>query len=170
MSGLPEIIPPQQVHVGKADADGNVTISVNWYLFLYNLANQVLNQNNGSLAGNPADLFLIDSIGAAEIPSGQPSNVGIDAADISALGADIAKLRQPPQTVDSADVDSVIADLAQLRNMYQSLRLLIADATDPVDLPTALSVTITTAPLTTLGTTGSMTFKNGRLTAQTAAT
>ena len=36
--------------------------------------------------------------------------------------------------------------------------------------PTGLSVTITTAKLTTLGTNGSMTFTNGILTAQTQAT
>jgi len=39
-----------------------------------------------------------------------------------------------------------------------------------VALPTGISVTITTAPLTLAGTAGSMTFVNGLLTAQTQAT
>jgi hypothetical protein len=42
--------------------------------------------------------------------------------------------------------------------------------TDITGTPTGLSVTITTAKLTTLGSNGSMTFTNGILTAQTQAT
>ena len=60
MSSLPELIPPQPASLGKADADGNVIIDMNWYLFLYNIARQVLNQSNGSLTVSSTDLMLID--------------------------------------------------------------------------------------------------------------
>lgn len=48
--------------------------------------------------------------------------------------------------------------------------LTLAQHTQVAALPTGISATITTAKLTALGTDGSMTFVNGLLTAQTAAT
>jgi len=48
--------------------------------------------------------------------------------------------------------------------------VLYGNNTSPISAITGLSVTITTAKLTTLGTNGSMTFTNGILTAQTQAT
>jgi hypothetical protein len=170
MSGLPNAMLPQTARLGTVDDKGNVTIDVNWYLLLYNIANQVLNQANGAIAGNPADLFLTDSISAADISNGQSFNVAPDPADVAALAADIAKIIPVPQTVDFADVSLGMADMSQLRAMYQTLQALIANITEPVDLPVALSVTITTAKLTALGSNGMMTFTNGRLTAQTSAT
>lgn len=90
MSLLPNRIPPQTEPWGAADKDGNVTVGINWYLFLYNLALQVLSQSNGSLASSAIDLTLINDIHSVQIIA-KPSPV--IAPDDDGLGSDIAQLR-----------------------------------------------------------------------------
>lgn len=41
-SSLPQSIPPPESTFAAMGVDGRITIDVNWYLFLYNLASQVL--------------------------------------------------------------------------------------------------------------------------------
>jgi len=136
---LHQTIPPQTASLGKADADGNVTIDITWYLLLYNLSHQVLSQPNGAIPGSSIDLLLIDSIDASEIPNAQSSNVVLDSADIDSVSADVAKLSQRPQDVDSVDIDASGADAAQLLSMLQTAQALIADILDQIiALPGAL--------------------------------
>ena len=52
MSGLVNLIPPQNEHVGIADEDGNVKFNMNWYLFIYNISSKV----GGT--GQPALVYL----------------------------------------------------------------------------------------------------------------
>ena len=108
MSSLPQHIPPQTASLGKADASGNVTIDVTWYLLLYNLCNQILSPPNGSVVASPLDLLSIEGEDTVEIPTGSFS----DAAS------------------SSVDKDATAADIAQLRLMLQGIQSLVADILD----------------------------------------
>ena len=110
MSGLPELIPPQPAVFGKADADGNVTINIHWYLFLYNLASQVFSLSNGSITVGQIDLLLIDGDDNVEPVEGQSADAISDPLGIDISGADNAK------------------SLSAL----QAIRALVADLTDYV--------------------------------------
>lgn len=58
IGALPRQIQPQTVPFGRVDADGRVFVDINWYLFLYNLSNQVLGSNSGStVPASPVDLI-----------------------------------------------------------------------------------------------------------------
>ena len=128
---LPQTIPPQTASLGKADADGNVTIDLTWYLLFYNLSHQVLSQPNGAIPGSSIDLLLVDSIDAAGIDEDAAAQVTSDSADIDAISADIAKLRAMLQFVQALSVESLdntgqssppstspaIADLAPYANL-----------------------------------------------------
>lgn len=74
MSLLPGQILPQSASLGTLNSDGTVTIDKNWYLLLYNMAQQVLGLNGGL---NTAQLIDLQNI------------------DIDASGADPAALRTP---------------------------------------------------------------------------
>ena len=104
---LPALIPPQNTFFGKADSDGNVTVEINWYMFLYNIALQVLSSTSGSIAVSPIDLALIGDQDIQDIPSAQSLAV-----------------------TDSTDPEVLDADVAQLRVTMQALQALVADATD----------------------------------------
>lgn len=111
---LPQTIPPQTASLGKADADGNVTIDITWYLLLYNLTTQVLNAANGSLTITPIDLLLLDGADIAETTETESTGngSGVDTADIDALGADVAQLLSTLQVAQAliADIlDQIIA-------------------------------------------------------------
>ena len=71
MSGLPTLIPPQSMPIG-VDSSGNPQyISVNWYLWLYNLSVQVLGTGGG---GGITPVSPFDAL---------------DAANLLSLGADV---------------------------------------------------------------------------------
>jgi len=129
---LPQTIPPQTASLGKADADGNVTIDITWYLLLYNIATQVLNAANGSLTVTPFDLSLLDAQDIAETTEAEStgSSNGVDTADIDAIGADVAKLQPGPRDIDSTDIDASDADAAQLLSALQTAQALIAEIID----------------------------------------
>jgi hypothetical protein len=127
---LPQIIPPQTASLGKADAEGNVTIDITWYLLLYNLTTQVLNAANGSLTITPIDLLLLDGADIAETTETESTGNGVDTVDIDALGADVAQLQPGQRDVDSTDIDAAAADAAQLLSMLQMVQALIADIID----------------------------------------
>lgn len=66
MSLLPQQILPQTTPIGRAGPDGLVQMDVNWWLFLYNLGQNVLGTSQGgSPAGLPAssltELAALDS-------------------------------------------------------------------------------------------------------------
>lgn len=48
MSLLPGQIIPQDVPIGRSNEDGTVTVDQNWWLFFYNLAQQVLANGQGA--------------------------------------------------------------------------------------------------------------------------
>ena len=53
MSGLTKLIPPAASYFGSSDSSGNVTVSREWYLLLYNISLQVL----GAGAGSPPVVY-----------------------------------------------------------------------------------------------------------------
>ena len=53
MSGLTKLIPPAASYFGSSDSSGNVTVSREWYLLLYNISLQVL----GAGAGSPPVIY-----------------------------------------------------------------------------------------------------------------
>jgi hypothetical protein len=61
MSLLPGQIIPQGVSFGRADPDGNVTISTNWWLFFYNISQNVLGVGSGLPTGGLIELESTDS-------------------------------------------------------------------------------------------------------------
>lgn len=48
MSLLPGQIIPQDVPIGRSNEDGTVTVDQNWWLFFYNLGQQVLSNGQGA--------------------------------------------------------------------------------------------------------------------------
>lgn len=63
MSGLTKLIPPAASYFGNADNNGNVTVSREWYLLLYNISLQVLG------AGSASPPVVYSSGGALGTPS-----------------------------------------------------------------------------------------------------
>lgn len=90
MSLLPEQILPQTVPIGTIDKDGNVIADKNWWLFWYNLGQQVLANGQGL---NAAAVIALDELDS-------------DAADADAnvLGLPIANLNR--QILESPQVNS----------------------------------------------------------------
>ncbi len=69
MSLLPGQIQPQSVPFGTVDAQGRVFVDQNWYLFLYNLANQILSgQASGSVPTSQADIIDMVDLDATTTP------------------------------------------------------------------------------------------------------
>ena len=99
--------------------------------------------------------------GAVQLPAGAPSNVLGSAALQNSTAFDPAGAAATAQAAAEAASDPVGSAATDLTNAKAYANGLFA---------AGLSVTITTAQLTTLGTQGSMTFTNGLLTAQTPAT
>jgi hypothetical protein len=64
MSLLPGQIIPQGYPIGKTNPDGTVTIDKNWWLFLYNLAQNTLTTNSGSAAVSAMEQLLLNEIDA----------------------------------------------------------------------------------------------------------
>lgn len=59
---LPNQIPPQSVPATMIGPEGQQVFETNWWLFFYNLANQVLTGQNGNIALPPAvNIPMIDS-------------------------------------------------------------------------------------------------------------
>jgi hypothetical protein len=64
MSLLPGQILPQSTPIGKANADGTITIDKNWWLFLYNLAKNTLSTGTGTAAISNTEEILLNEIDA----------------------------------------------------------------------------------------------------------
>lgn len=117
MSLLPESIIPQTQPIGTARPDGSVIINTNWWLFLYNIAQQVL--GNGQGLSSDA---LID----------------LESADGDALDADAIALRLPVANLYAllpGDGDPV-PSVSDVRNAL----ILAQDALLPDPLPQAQPV------------------------------
>lgn len=98
MSLLPETIVPYSHPLGKANELGQVFIDKNWWLFLYNVAQNVLGTNEGLPASALTELASSD----ADIASGDAAALRrpIDNASIQALFAqDLA-----PTSADLPDI------------------------------------------------------------------
>lgn len=121
MSGLPTVVPPQSMPIGT-DAKGDpIYLSINWYLFIYNLSVEVLGTGGGGTTPtSPSDQIDADDLLAveSEIPQAyrQISNVQLlmqdpeigptlrDMANAFVLGTDWlpqdpAPAAQPAQTI-----------------------------------------------------------------------
>ncbi len=69
MSLLPQQILPQNAVLGKVDADGNVVIDKNWWLFLYNLATNSLNPPTGGVHMTIADQLMLNELDVGGMPT-----------------------------------------------------------------------------------------------------
>lgn len=111
MSLLPgQIIPPSEP-IGRVNENGDVVISKNWWLLLYNLCQQTL----GNGVGLPSDA-LID----------------IESTDIDAVNANTAALRAPINVATLLATDNLLPDPP-----VDSARLLLALAADPLPITSA---------------------------------
>lgn len=111
MSLLPgQIIPPSEP-IGFVKENGEVVISKNWWLLLYNLCQQIL----GNGVGIPSDA-LID----------------IESTDIDAVNANVASLRTPINTATLLATDNLLPD-----PQVDSARLLLALGADPFPVTAA---------------------------------
>ena len=105
MSALPKQIPPQTVPFGTVNADGLVSININWYLLLYNISSLVLGAGTlppvvyaeGGTLGTPGSGNLVNCTGytyanlAGAIPTWNQNTSG-SAANLTGLTATIANL------------------------------------------------------------------------------
>lgn len=94
-NSLPQLIPPQTAPFGEV-RDGKLYVDVNWYLFLYNLGNNVL-PFGGGVPINPTALIAESDTDAAQtdIPQAYKSIINLAALtsqNIDIEGADVAGL------------------------------------------------------------------------------
>lgn len=70
MSGLPKKIPPQNLSIGEKGPDGQLYLQFDWYLFFYNLAQQVFSTTSGTVPASPSDFLEMANLNAqtADIP------------------------------------------------------------------------------------------------------
>ena len=129
-SALPNQIPPQTVPIVAPGPNGELTVDVNWYLFLYNLWKNVLQgQTNGAVVVPPAVFIPIE-------------DVDVSSADIYQAYRGIANsLELQP---DSPDVYPTLRDMANSLLLGQSD--LLQDPT-PLAQPSA-SISLTGSPMT----------------------
>ena len=106
MSLLPNQIIPQTMPWGTANQDGTVTVAHDWWLFLYNLAEQVLSNGSGATTAELAQ-------GAFFRASGTDYE-----HQIAALGMLTAALPNPAGRI--ATLERELADLQSL--VYSKLR------------------------------------------------
>lgn len=128
MSGLPSQIPPQNVPLG-VEIEGQLYVAFNWYLFFYNLAQEVL--------GTPG--------------SGGNAASSIDLADMVALSAATADIPQAwrqianQQAVEALGIIPDGSDIADLRHRIANLQVLVASLLLP-DPPARAGAVIPLAP------------------------
>lgn len=156
MSGsLPQTIPPQTARLGKADANGNVTIDVTWYLLLYNVCSQVLSQSNSSVTASPTDLMLIDGEDIAPIPAKTSAALATDPTDADAVAADLARVRallQATQTLVAQVLDGwglTAADVMALPITGGTLTGALTQAKAGIDTSYSYNTPATGATITT---------------------
>lgn len=62
MSGLPNQIPLQSLPIAQKGPDGSLYVEFNWYLFLYNLAQNVFSSESGSTPASPSDALTMANL------------------------------------------------------------------------------------------------------------
>jgi hypothetical protein len=97
MSLLPGTIIPALEPIGRVNDDGTVTIEKNWWLFLYNIAEQVLLNGSG-----------VTTLVMAEIGLTKPPGTDYD-RKIADLQAQLASLPNPQGRI--AALERQVADL-----------------------------------------------------------
>lgn len=92
---LPNFIPPQTAPIAT-DRNGQMLMDINWYLFFYNLANQVLSQNTATPVSPSQllDMIDLDALGT-DIPQAyvQNANNNIEVNQEEVTQADINVLK-----------------------------------------------------------------------------
>jgi len=159
----------------SADQDINSRQYRDWFYSIYALIGKP-----GSTLGTMA-YQNYDSVG---ITGGQISNVGLSSVRANGLSGYLyGNGSGSPITASTTIPSGSITGLGTMATQNANAVAITGGTITGVDLtgssipysnvtgtPTGLSVTITTAKLTTLGSNGSMTFTNGILTSQTQAT
>ena len=120
MSGLVNLIPPQNANVGTADAEGNFKFNTNWYLFIYNISSKVGGTGQpaivylpGGALGTPASGNLVNCTGytysnlAGAVPTWNQNTTGSSlyattAGNLTGLTASIANLNSVTGILGSA--------------------------------------------------------------------
>lgn len=104
---LPQKLPPQTAQLGSVDNAGNVHIDINWYLFLYNLASQVL----PNAQGTPAS--------ASDF---------IDMVDLDGATSDILQAYHQISNLQAMQPDLIgLVDIQQIQRQVENVQLLIPD-------------------------------------------
>lgn len=132
MNGLPQFIPPQNTPFAETQPDGKVYIDINWYLFLYNLANNVLPIGSG-VPAIPAALIAMSESDAAQADVPQAyraisNSNALESQDIELARADLAALPQRDNNVQALLQD---ADPSLSPRDVLSLVQAIVDSTPP---------------------------------------
>lgn len=132
MSGLPQFIPPQNTPLGEARPDGKIYANIDWYLFLYNLANNVLRIGGGFPAEPTAIIAMSESEAAqADVPQAYRAIANanaLEAQDIEMMRADLAVLPQRDNNVQALLPD---ADPSLSQRDVLSMVQAIADSFPP---------------------------------------
>lgn len=134
---LPQQIPPQTVPVGKAGPDGRLLMDVNWYLFFYNLANEVLSQQ-GAVPASQFDFLDMVDLDAAQTDVPQAykdiANVGALQNDEISL-ADVAQLPKRDNNVQLLQQEEVVsADIAGLPRRDANVQSLLIEPDPGISL------------------------------------
>ena len=112
---LPQQIPPQAT---PFDTKGQTFVSLDWYLFLYNMALQTLPQQNGTVPTSEADIIDMIDLDAAgsDVPQAyrQVQNEALLAdQEAQTIGSDVAGLPQRDINVQALLTDSDIGPSLQ---------------------------------------------------------
>jgi len=109
---LPQQIPSQPVPIGRVDQNGFVTIDINWYLFLYNLASQVFSNANGSIVASSFDIAQLSENAILPIDALQDKkNIG----NVQLLQSYVPGITDSIQ--DKKSISNVVLLLEQLFNL-----------------------------------------------------
>jgi len=138
-SVLPQRILPQTTIWGRADKDGNVTIDVDWWLFLLSVSSQVLSGPTSPVPITPADnIALLDgqdvvSTDALPAPQAITNAVALATQDMELARFDAAGF---PIRINNAQLLQLDQDVAPtLRDMANALVLAMdAMLPDPVGI------------------------------------
>lgn len=158
----------QKQLAGGFDQSGNLKSDIEPTVGIVGRAGSI-----GAILGNISSTGVVDSAGlvsatdiaqgAVKLPAGATTNVLGSAAMQPSTAFDPAGSAATAQTNAESHADSVASTAQANAQAYSNAQLTAAFAL-------GISVTITTAALTSTGTQGSMTFVNGLLTHQVQAT
>jgi hypothetical protein len=113
VSLLPGEILPQSVPLGTSDGQGNVTISTNWWLLIYNIALNSIG-NGGSIPDTALEIWTLNQIDAATVtlkPAAQPVEVipvGTSPFTYTAPFDGSVAVTGPMESASSASVPSIV--------------------------------------------------------------